>query len=693
MADDGEPDLKLEIAHVLTIDVVAYSTLLIHEQSRVMAELTRVVRGTPCFRTAEAEGKLTRLPTGDGMALVFFGNPEAPIECAMQISAELKDSPTIRLRMGVHSGPINQIVDVNDRINVAGSGIDTAQRVMDCGDTGHILLSKRVAEDLAAYPRWHPFLHDLGECEVKHGRKISVFNFYDGSVGNPERPSKWPAAVSTEPPAPAARRSVLPYLAAMLILLACVAAAFSWLTRTAKANAQSVAVLPFSDSSQLKDQEYLADGITEMITIALGKISGLFVPGRTSALAFKNAQRNLKEIGRQLRVAHVLEGSVNRDGGKIRVDITLVDVESGYQAWAESYDATDQNILTLQRDIAAKVAQALRVRLQGGEQNQLAKVPTQDAEAYDLYLRGRYLLNRRNAESLQRARSLFEQAVARDPDFALGHTGIADSFIALGKIGAITGDEAAAQAWPQVMAALATDDQLAQTYVSRAILLNDYEWNWPAAEADYRKALELDPNNAGAHHWYARHQAQLGKFDSALEQIDAAQRQDPLSAPIRVTKGKILFEARRFNEAVAPCEQALELDPNFASAFSVLGATQVHRGDFARGIEAARTYVARSDRSGWAQLELAYAYTVAGQPAEADRIADEVVEHSSQYSPFDMAAIRAAQGNAAEALDWLARAITERSVDVIWMRVDPRLDPVRADPGFAKLVKRIEPRR
>src|SRR5205823_12112590 len=190
MAPEAESDLKMEIAHVLTMDVVEYSTLLITEQSRVMAELTFIVKKTERFRRAEAEGKLVRIPTGDGMALVFFDDPKAPIECAMEIAAALKSHPEIRLRMGIHSGPVNPVVDVSDRSNVAGAGIDMAQRVMDCGDAGHILLSKRVADDLAPFPRWNPYLHELGECEVKHGRKISLVNFYTDEVGNPSVPRK-----------------------------------------------------------------------------------------------------------------------------------------------------------------------------------------------------------------------------------------------------------------------------------------------------------------------------------------------------------------------------------------------------------------------------------------------------------------------------------------------------------------------
>ncbi|HXO93537.1 MAG TPA: adenylate/guanylate cyclase domain-containing protein, partial [Candidatus Acidoferrum sp.] len=185
------PEQKVEIGHVLTMDVVEYSTLLINEQSRIMSELTRIVKATARFQRAEAEGRLIRVPTGDGMLLVFFDDPQAPIECAMEIATTIKSHPDIRLRMGIHSGPVNKVVDVNDRSNVAGAGVDIARRVMDCADTGHILLSKRVADDLIPFPRWNRHLHDLGECEVKHGRRISLVNFYTDEVGNPEVPQKF----------------------------------------------------------------------------------------------------------------------------------------------------------------------------------------------------------------------------------------------------------------------------------------------------------------------------------------------------------------------------------------------------------------------------------------------------------------------------------------------------------------------
>src|SRR5216683_7188788 len=190
MASEVKKEIAFEIGHVLFIDIVGYSKLLINEQSEQIQKLKEIVRGTEQFRLAEAEGKLLRLPTGDGGALVFRNSPEAPVVCALEISKALKSHPELRVRMGIHSGPVNEVTDLNEQANIAGAGINIAQRVMDCGDTGHILVSKRIADDLEQYPQWRSLLHELGECEVKHGLRISLLNLYDENAGNPELPAK-----------------------------------------------------------------------------------------------------------------------------------------------------------------------------------------------------------------------------------------------------------------------------------------------------------------------------------------------------------------------------------------------------------------------------------------------------------------------------------------------------------------------
>jgi tetratricopeptide (TPR) repeat protein len=402
---------------------------------------------------------------------------------------------------------------------------------------------------------------------------------------------------------------------------------------------------------------------------------------------------DIREVGRQLGVSHVLEGSVSHGPGKVRVVAQLIDVANGYHLWSETYDSTEKDLLSLQSDVATKVASALQIELHLAETTQLAKPLTQDPEAYDLYLRGRYLLNKRTVDSIQRALALFEQAVAKDPQFALGRAGIADAYIFLGKSGALTGDDAAARAWPEVSKALAIDDQLADGYVSRAILLTDFEWSWPAAEGDFQKALVLNSNSAAAHHWYARYLAQIGRFQEAQREVDAAQKLDPLSPMIRVTKAKIFFLAHQYEQAIPPCHAALELEPNYATAFSILGQAYAHLGDHARSIEAAQKYVDLSQGSGWAKLELAYAYAVARNRTESDRIVQEVTARTGEFSPYDMAAICSAWYDADGALRWLEKAIAQRSVDVISIRVDPRLDNVRSDARFQEVLARMTPRR
>src|SRR6184192_2467561 len=318
MAADATKEIQLEIAHVLFIDIVGYSKLLIDEQSEQIQTLRKIVRGTEQFRLAEAEGKLLRLPTGDGGALIFRNSLESPVLCALEISKELKNHPQLRVRMGIHSGPVNEVVDLNEQSNIAGAGINMAQRVMDCGDAGHILVSKRVADDLKHYSQWRSLLHELGECEVKHGLRISLLNLYGDEAGNPELPEKFRQAKAEGQPV------------------------------AGVAPAKSIAVLPFVNMSADKNDEYLSDGMTEELINGLAKVPGLRVPGRTSCFAFKGKNEDdiFRKVGEQLHVNAVLEGSVRKAGDKLRITAQLINVADGYHLWSEDYDGDVRDIFT-----------------------------------------------------------------------------------------------------------------------------------------------------------------------------------------------------------------------------------------------------------------------------------------------------------------------------------------------------------
>jgi adenylate cyclase len=329
MSPERSSDVKFEIGHVLFIDIVAYSKLLISEQTEALLMLKEIVRGTEQCRLAQAEGKLLCLPTGDGAALIFRTTPEAPVLCALEISKALKSHPELPVRMGIHSGPVNEIADLNEQANIAGAGINIAQRVMDCGDAGHILLSKRVADDLEHYPQWRPYLHEVGECEVKHGVRIHAFNLYTDELGNPAAPTKFKNANRITRPRHA-KLSVLGILVIIsLIALAIVALIFSPAILKMRAMSQrnshipskhaiaslpekSIAVLPFENLSSDKENAYFADAIQDEILTRLSKIADLKVISRTSTQHYKSAPENLPEIARQLGVAHVLEGKYKR---------------------------------------------------------------------------------------------------------------------------------------------------------------------------------------------------------------------------------------------------------------------------------------------------------------------------------------------------------------------------------------------
>jgi TolB-like protein len=401
-------EIELEIAHVLFIDIVGYSKLLINEQRRLLDVLNQIVRATDQFRNAEANGRLITIPTGDGMALVFYNTPEAPVECALEISRADNAHPELELRMGVHSGPVSGVVDVTGRANLAGAGVNIAQRVMDCGDAGHILLSKRVAEDLDQYGHWHRHLHDLGECEVKHGVRLSLVNLYTEELGNPEVPQKFRHARQKDAGfAKEGKKSNKWWIAiaATVVAIAGLVLAAVFLSRrsapapisfspsatpAAAVAEKSIAVLPFENLTDEKQNAFFTDGVQDEILTDLAKIADLKVISRTSVMQYKSdAPRNLREIGQQLGVAHLLEGSVQRAANRVRVNAQLIDARDDAHLWAQTYDRDLADVFAIQSEIAKAIADQLQAKLSPSEKSEMEQRPTTDLAAFDLYSRAK----------------------------------------------------------------------------------------------------------------------------------------------------------------------------------------------------------------------------------------------------------------------------------------------------------------
>jgi TolB-like protein/Tfp pilus assembly protein PilF len=553
MADESKTKLRLEIAHVLFIDIVGYTKLTTDEQSEALHELNAIVRNTETARDAEAAGQLIFLPTGDGMALVFTGSEEEPVECALEITQALRAKPSLPLRMGIHSGPVHHVADVNQRQNIAGAGINIAQRIMDCGDAGHILVSKRVADDLAQSRRWQPYLHDLGDVEVKHGMSVSVVNFYADVVGNPAPPKKV-QQIKKEFASSAGRRKRFPILVAvsvaafLLFALAIVAIIFApAILREARSRApgspsavppsnappeKSIAVLPFENLSDDKQNAFFADGVQDEILTDLAKVADLKVISRTSVMQYKaSVARNLREIGHALGVAHVLEGSVQRIANKVRVNAQLIDARNDAHLWAQTYTRELADVFGIQSEIAEAIAQQLQAHLSANEKAEMAKPSTSDPLAYDLYLRARQLddlVNDPDAKaSLLQAISLLEEAVRRDPKFLRAYCLMCETHLDLYWAG-----------------------------------FDHTEQRREMARIALQKAEEIQPD-AGEVHWMKALYAYHGfrDYDRALEELKPAMQLLPNEARLYVLAGAMDRRTARFAEAEANFKRAVELDP------------------------------------------------------------------------------------------------------------------------------------
>src|SRR6266496_3670660 len=438
---ETKPALPLEISHLLLIDVTGYSKLLVDDQIELLQELNQIVHRTESFRMAEVSGKLIRVPTGNGMALLFFQSPEEPVRCALEISKALQEHRHIQVRMGVHSGPVNRVIDVNDKTNMAGAGLNVAQRVLDCGDAGHILLSGHVAEDLGQYRHWQPYLHDLGESEVKHGLRLHLFNLYKGNLGNPQVPEKlkrrrWNQQAAAIRPVNPPRSPKFLLTVALVVSAVALAISVSIFLRrgsviitqvpaTSRAAAsipeKSIAVLPFENRSEDTANAYFADGIQQEILMRLSKIADLKVISRTSTQHYKSAPQNLPEIARQLGVAHILEGSVQKSGDAVRVNVQLIKAANDSHVWGDTFDRKLTDIFSVETEVARAIADQLQAKLTGREEQALAAKPTNNPEAYDVYLRGlAYTLKTDNtAANALGAQKYLREAVRLDPRFAL----------------------------------------------------------------------------------------------------------------------------------------------------------------------------------------------------------------------------------------------------------------------------------
>jgi len=724
-------EVKFEIGHVLFIDIVGYSKLLITEQSEQIQTLREIVRGTEQFRLAEAEGKLLRLPTGDGGALVFRNSPEAPVLCALEISRELKNHPELKVRMGVHSGPVNEITDLNEQANIAGAGINIAQRVMDCGDAGHILLSKRVADDLEHYPQWRSQLHDLGECEVKHGVRLHLVNLYAEQLGNPALPVKFQQEREKEQsvvaaPSPGRSRLMPIVLSILIFFLICLAIGYfgfdkfvlaprreaalvaatekSLPARPAESkptvSANSVAVLAFDNLSDDKGSEYFSDGISEELLTVLQKIPGLHVAARTSAFWFKGKNATTQEIGQKLGVAHLVEGSVRKAGDMVRIAARLTQANTGEQLWSENYTRNLKDVFAVQTEIAQTIVGQLRGQLTDGATDPAARAAiqaqvqaaekggTKNVEAHEHYLQGRFYANRHSEENVRKALAEYQLAVEIDPSFALAWAGLAQAHLWFCNYSTEAGragfDAHMASAREATARALALEPNLPEALRARADLqFSDFDWK--GADQTLRTALALAPadsallTDAGT--------LALAKGDTArgIALYREAVSLDPINSLARSFLAYSLSLTGQFAEAQAEYSKVRELNPAVPWAHAGLGISFLLQGKFEEAVVAAHDEAVE-----WAQLTVvAMARWSQNRIPEADAALARLVERSAGMAAYQIAEVHAYRGDKDRAFEWLERARRQRDGGLNFLRTDPFLANLHGDPRWNAFLRTI----
>jgi TolB-like protein/class 3 adenylate cyclase len=676
---EARKEIELEIAHVLFLDIVGYSKISANEQHSRINELNEVVRLSEQFRKAEAANRILKIPTGDGMALVFYKSPEEPAQCAFEVSRALKDNPRLPVRIGIHSGPVSGVVDVNERTNVAGGGINMAQRVMDCGDAGHILLSHHVAEDLEEFERWRPFLHDIGTFEVKHGVRVNVTNLYSDEVGNPKLPTKLQTVKKHR-----AHVRWVEIAAALLVLAAIIGGVFYFARRPSTSPSgiaeNSIAVLPFVNMSEEKANEFFSDGISEELLNLLTKIPQLKVAARTSSFSFKGKGVEIPEIARQLHVAHVLEGSVRRSGDQLRITAQLIRAVEGYHLWSETYDRKMDDIFKIQDEIAGEVVKELKVKLLGAA----PKVRTTDPKAYALYLQARELGRQGNAEAFAKSDALLRQVLEIDPRYAPAWNELARNFINKTGSGLLSTQEGYAHAREAAEKALALDPDYAPAHAGLGWIAM-YGDNDPAGAArHFQRALALDPTDLGVLGNATYFLQGLGRLDEALTLEEAVVRRDPVNVTTLSNLGYHQRIAGRYDAAIASFRTLLSLSPNRGGAHAQLGIALMQKGDATAALAEIE-----QEKSSWRMIGLPMAYCALARKTEYEKAIADEIKQDEKEGPYNIAHVYAFCGDADKAFEWLDKAVAYQDSGLAEIVTENLFDKIHSDPRWLPFLRKI----
>ena len=505
----------------------------------------------------------------------------------------------------------------------------------------------------------------------------------------PKRGYRFVAALNGQAPAPKKRLNWLVIAASLLLVTGASVLAYVLLLRVSRETVPpAIAVLPFVDMSAAKDQEYFTDGLTEELIDALARVPGLHVAARTSSSAFKGKRQDIRDIGARLKVGMVLEGSVRRTGQRLRITAQLNSVKNGFHLWSETYDRDERDIFAVQEEIARAIVAALKIRLATAPNERLVVQHTVNLDAYNHYLKGRYFWNARTLEAFAQGRRYFEEAIRTDPNYALAYSGLADTYVS-GPVGLRT-DEAVPKARAAARRAIELDDRLAEPHVVVAEIRFDYDWDWPGAEQDFQRAIQLNPNYATAHHEYSHYLTAMGRHEESLREAQRAMDLDPLETIINTHMAWCFFYARQYARSLTKSREDVDRNPNFLMSKLILGHTYKEKGMYPQAIATFQDSV-RLSKDDQVLGYLGNALAVADRKEDALRVLGDLqrIAKERRVSPYSFALVYVGLGDKDRAFEWLERAYAERSPKLIYLKVEPQLDGIRTDPRFGVLMTKM----
>ncbi|HEY2982368.1 MAG TPA: tetratricopeptide repeat protein [Anaerolineales bacterium] len=653
MKDSDKIEGERRLAAIMFTDMVAFTALAQRDEAGAMQLLDEQRR---LIRPVLAKHNGREVDTIGDAFLVEFASALEAVRCAVEIQSALQEANTKRpdaekivLRIGIHLGDV-----IHNKGEVAGDAVNLASRVVPLAPPGGVCVTAQVHASVVNKIEFG--FESLGTPALKNvAVPIEVF-----------RIAGFGGAVSQA--APTTGRRVEP-------------------VETAPPR-DRLAVLPFSNISANPADEYFADGMTEEMILSISQIKGLRVIARTSVMRYKGADKPIGEIGRELNVGSVLEGSVRKAGDKLRISVRLIDTSNEEPRWSQEFDRKITDVFEIQSEISRRVAEALREHVLGIP-HAAGSTATRSTEAYMNYLRGRLFWNKRTEEDLKKAIDFFERSLKTDAKYARSYAGLADSYAALALLEFMAPNEAYPKAKEAAAKALSLRPDLAEALTSLGLIKYQYDWDWKGAEAAFKKAIHINPNYAPAHHFFADYLKAMGRFDEALAEIEQARELDPLSLAINIGVGHVLYLSGQYDRAIEEYRRAVELDPSFMATHLWFGRPYLEKGLYAEAIAELETAVRLSGESTLALAMLGHGLASAGRKDEALQILEKLKERSkSQYVPsYWIAVIYNGFRDREQVIAWMRKAFDERSSWLVWSNVEPRFAWLRDDPDFSALLK------